>query len=145
MHNAPEKYINRKITIAFFLLLIVAGTAFAINYSGIIRYLQESKKEDPLGKRLMVLNEIMFNLQETDGAAKTYQITGSKKDLHFYQQMQDSVVQSLDKLEQSFADSNYLAYTDALKNLLKKKQTQTKAIFELSHINRYRRGYGQHK
>jgi signal transduction histidine kinase/DNA-binding response OmpR family regulator len=143
MPNTPEKYINRKITIGFTLLMIVAASAFAINYSGVIHYLHESKKEDPLGKRLMALNEIMFNLQESDGAARTYRITGRKKDLHFYQQMQDSVIQSLNKLEQSFADSNYLAYTDTLINLLEKKQVQTKAVFELSHINRYRQRYGQ--
>ncbi|MFW6351212.1 MAG: ATP-binding protein [Bacteroidota bacterium] len=143
MPSSPETYINRKITIAFFLLLVIAGIAFTFNYSGIIKYLQESEKEDPLGKRLLALNEIMSNLQEADGAARTYRITGIKKDLLLYQQTQDSAVKSLNKLKHSFADSSYLAYIDTLHKLLDKKKTQTMAIFDLSNINRYRQRYGQ--
>jgi signal transduction histidine kinase/CheY-like chemotaxis protein len=144
MHqNIPEKYINRKVTTGFLLFLIIAAIAFGISYTGIVRYLQESQKEDPLSKRLMALNELMFHLQEADGKAKSYRITGNKRELFAYQQAQDSLDQNLNSLRQLFADSAYLAYTDTLKNLLEKKHKQIRNIFELSEINRYRQRYGE--
>ncbi|WP_291861621.1 ATP-binding protein [Marinilabilia sp.] len=144
MHqNIPEKYINRKVTTGFLLFLIIAAFAFGISYTGLVRYLQESQKEDPLSKRLMALNELMFHLQEADGKSKSYRITGSKKELLIYQQAQDSLNQNLNNLRELFADSAYLAYIDTLNNLLKKKHELTRKIFELSEINRYRQRYGK--
>jgi signal transduction histidine kinase/DNA-binding response OmpR family regulator len=142
-HNFPEKSINRKVTTGFFLFLIIAVLAFFISYTGIIRYLHESRKEDPLNKRLMALNELMFHLQESEGKARSYRIKGISKEQKAYLSLQDSLRQSLDNLRKLFADSSYLAYTDTLENLINKKHQQTQNIFELSEINRYRQRYGE--
>ncbi len=143
MRDIPEKYINRKVTVGFLLLMALAAVGFGIGYSGIVHYLQNTRKEDPLGQRLMALNELIFKLQETDGAARNYRVTGRIKDLRDYQNMQDSVFQTVERLPQYFADSNYLAHIDTLKNLLEQKQKQTQEIFELSDIHRYRLRYGK--
>jgi signal transduction histidine kinase/DNA-binding response OmpR family regulator len=141
--ETPEKYINTKVTIGFLLILIIAALAFGINYSGVISYLQINEKRDPLGDRLMALNELMFRMQEADGAARLFSLTGNKKDLCTYRAMNDSVMFSLKRLQKFFSDSNYQAKADTLKTLLEQKKKQTAQLIELSEINNYRRRYGK--
>jgi CHASE3 domain sensor protein len=76
---SPEKYINTKVTTGFFLILVVAILSFSVNYFGVMGYMQAGVKKDPLGPRLRALNELMFRLQEADGAARLYSVTGEKR------------------------------------------------------------------
>lgn len=141
--KTPEKHISTKVTIGFSLILIMAALAFGINYGGVVSYLQASEKTDPLGDRLKTLNQLLFRMQEADGAARLYSLTGSRKDLLSYRSQNDSILQTISRLEKFFPDSGYQSYIDTLKTLLNKKEEQTDQLFELSQINRYRRRYGE--
>ncbi|MFO8000617.1 MAG: ATP-binding protein [Marinilabilia sp.] len=140
---SPEKYINTKVAAGFILLLVVAVLSFGVNYFGMIRYMQVDKKEDFLGQRLMVLNELMFRMQEADGAARLYSLTGDKEDRRAYQNRTDSVLSTLGQLELFFPDSSFQAEVDTIRRLFFQKKEQTDQLIELSIINRYRRRYGE--
>jgi signal transduction histidine kinase/CheY-like chemotaxis protein/HPt (histidine-containing phosphotransfer) domain-containing protein len=140
--HIPEKYINTKVTIGFLLILIIAALAFGVNYSGVISYLQINEKRDPLGDRLMSLNELIFRMQEADGSTRLFSLTGNQKDFRTYRAMNDSVMLSLKRLQKNFSDTNYQAKVDTLKTLLEQKKKQTAQLIELSEINNYRRRYG---
>ncbi|MGM0375763.1 MAG: ATP-binding protein [Bacteroidota bacterium] len=140
---SPEKYINTKVAAGFILLLVVAVLSFGVNYFGVVRYMQVDKKEDFLGQRLMVLNELMFRMQEADGAARLYSLTGDKKDRQAYQDRTDSVLSTLGRLELFFPDSSFQAEVDTIRDLFFQKKEQTDQLIELSIINRYRRRYGE--
>jgi CHASE3 domain sensor protein len=78
--NLPEKYINTKVTAGFFLLLIVAVLAFGFNYFSVVKHLINQPSDDPLGVRLVLLNELVFKIQEADRAARIYTLTGLQSD-----------------------------------------------------------------
>ncbi|WP_462318203.1 hybrid sensor histidine kinase/response regulator [Marinilabilia sp.] len=141
--ETPEKYINRKVTIGFSLILILAALAFGINYGSVVSYLHANEKEDPLGDRLKTLNELLFRMQEANGSARLYSLTGRKKDLASYRKQNDSVLMTISRLQNFFPDSGYQSYIDTLRTLFNKKEEQTEQLFELSQINRYRRRYGE--
>ncbi|MFW6267969.1 MAG: ATP-binding protein [Marinilabiliaceae bacterium] len=140
---SPERYINTKVATGFILLLVVAVLSFGVNYFGVVRYMQVDKKEDFLGQRLMVLNELMFRMQEADGAARLYSLTGDQEDSETYQERTDSVLSTLGRLELFFPDSSFQAEVDTIRGLFFQKKEQTDQLIELSIINRYRRRYGE--
>jgi len=140
---SPERYINTKVATGFILLLVVAVLSFGVNYFGVVRYMKVDEKDDLLGQRLMVLNELMFRMQEADGAARLYSLTGNKKDRKAYEDRTDSVLSTLDRLEFFFPDSSFQAEVDTIRGLFFQKKEQTDQLIELSIINRYRRRYGE--
>ncbi len=141
--QSPEKYINTKVATGFLLLVLIIALSFGVNYFGVVRYIQEDNNEDPLAKRLMVLNEFIFRIQEADGAARLYSLTGKQKDKVSYQNLSDSVLITLHHIDRLFADSNFQTKTDTIKNLTAQKNELTNQLIELSEINRYRRRYGE--
>ncbi|MGQ1891008.1 ATP-binding protein [Thermophagus sp. OGC60D27] len=139
--NWPERYINTKVTTGFVLLLIVAALAFGINYFGVVRHLSNHPRTDPVGKRLLLLNELIFRMQDVDRASRIYVLTGLRQDHQRFKSLNDSVHVLLDSLGIVFSDTLSLTKVDTLKILYDQKRERIQQLFELSEINRYRSKY----
>ncbi len=142
-NQTPEKHINTKVVAAFFLLLILALLSFGVNYLGVIRFMVAQDDRDPLGERLRVLNQLVFRMQETDGAARLYSLTGDQVHRQSYQTLNDSVLNTLEQLTIVFPDSASRSDVDAIRTLFMQKEEQTRQLLEVSIINRHRRRYGE--
>ncbi|MDN5292375.1 MAG: hypothetical protein PWQ06_2614 [Anaerophaga sp.] len=141
--NLPEKYINTKVTAGFFLLLIVAVLAFGFNYFSVVKHLINQPSDDPLGVRLVLLNELVFKIQEADRAARIYTLTGLQSDYRKHEAYNDSINTIFNRLEDVFSDSLFIKKIDTLRVLYDQKKQQTRQLFDLSEINRYRQRYGE--
>lgn len=139
--NWPDQYINTKVTAGFFLLLIVAVLAFGINYFGVVRHLKSHPQNDPVGQRLLLLNELILKMQEVDRATRIYVLTGRQRDRSNFHALNDSVQLLLDRLGWYFPDSVFQLKVDTLKELYDQKCQHIEQLFELSDINRYRQRY----
>lgn len=139
----PEKHINKKVVIGFSLLIAIAVIAFGLNYFSTIKFMQKERSEDPLAERLILLNELFFRLQEADGAARLYRVSGLRRDYTKYKNMNDSIVSTLDRIESFFPDSNFQTELDTIRGLFERKKTRTRELIELSIINSYRSRFGE--
>lgn len=141
--KSPEKHINTKVVVVFFLLLILALLSFGVNYLGVIRFMVTQDERDPLGERLRVLNQLVFRMQEADGAARLYSLTGDDRHRQRYQTLNDSVLTTLEQLTIVFPDSASRSDVDTIRSLFMQKKDQTNQLVEVSIIDRHRRRYGE--
>ncbi len=143
LNRSPEKHINRKVAVGFLLLIAVAAITLGLNYVNTINYINKNLGYDPIAERLILLNEFVFRIQEYDGAARMYNVSGLKKHHNTYQNKTDSVLTALQKIENTFRGTNFQSQLDTIRFLFESKKTNTEELIELSTINRYRQRYGE--
>ncbi len=143
MLNSSEKYINVKVVSGFSLLFILALLAFAINYVSIVNISSVGVSGDPLGKQVSSLSQLVFLLQEAEGEARLYSISGDRENHQKYEALNDSVSHTLDNLHTLFTDSLFTAHLDTVSILFDLKKKQMAQLIEVRTIERHRKRYGE--
>ncbi|MGQ1785492.1 MULTISPECIES: ATP-binding response regulator [unclassified Saccharicrinis] len=101
----PEKWIQTKVAIGFIIIVAIAIVIFSITYFSVISIIKVQNEEYSHEYEFTYLNQLIFEIIETEGLSRVYGITGKKEYHEQYLQHHDSVLAVLNYLNLLFPDT----------------------------------------
>ncbi|SMO58943.1 Signal transduction histidine kinase [Saccharicrinis carchari] len=128
----PEKWIQTKVAVGFVIIVAITVVIFTITYFSVMSVIQVQNEEFGHEHEFTYLNQLVFEIIETEGLSRVYGITGKKEYYEQYMQHHDSVLAVMNYLNLLFPDKISQDGIREIKSLyLQKKELMDR----LSQIN----------
>ncbi len=134
----PEKWIQTKVTIGFFIIVLIAVVIFTISYFSVVSIIKVQNEHVGSDEEFTNLNQLLFEIIETESVGRMYGVTGEQKYKDDYYFHHDSVVKIISYLPHIFNDSSSVKRVNKVMQLYGKKK---ELMDDLININLIRLRY----
>ncbi len=125
----PEKWIQTKVTLGFGIIAAIVIVIFTITYFSVVSIIRVQNQDYGHEYELKYLNQLIFDIVETEGLSRVYGITGEEQYREEYINRHDSVLAVLNYLQILFPDSSQRNGILTIQDLyLQKKQLMDRLI-----------------
>ncbi|TLX77088.1 response regulator [Labilibacter sediminis] len=131
----PEKWIQTKVAIGFAIIIAIALVIFTISYFSVISIIKVQNESYGHEKEFTYLNQLIFEVMETEGVARVYGITGDEKYKQEYALHHDSVLAIIDFLPQLFTDTASINGINEIERLYLQKKALMDQLVQINIIN----------
>ncbi len=128
----PEKWIQTKVAVGFVIIVAITIVIFSITYFSVVSVIQVQNEDFGHEHEFTYLNQLVFEIIETEGLSRVYGITGKPEYKEQYIQHHDSVLAVINYLYLLFPDKfSQNGITEIERLYLQKKELMDR----LSQIN----------
>ncbi len=128
----PEKWIQTKVAVGFVIIIAITVVIFTITYFSVVSVIQVQNEDFGHEHEFTYLNQLVFEIIETEGLSRVYGITGKPEYKAQYLQHHDSVLAVINYLYLLFPDKfSQNGITEIERLYLQKKELMDR----LSQIN----------
>ncbi len=128
----PEKWIQTKVGVGFVIIVAITIVIFSITYFSVVSVIQVQNEDFGHEHEFTYLNQLVFEIIETEGLSRVYGITGKPEYKEQYIQHHDSVLAVINYLYLLFPDKfSQNGITEIERLYLQKKELMDR----LSQIN----------
>lgn len=128
----PEKWIQTKVAVGFIIIVAITVVIFTITYFSVVSVIQVQNEDFGHEHEFTYLNQLVFEIIETEGLSRVYGITGKPEYHEQYIQHHDSVLAVINYLNLLFPDKfSQNGITEIERLYLQKKELMDR----LSQIN----------
>ncbi len=134
----PEKWIQTKVTLGFIIIVIISIVIFTISYFSVVSIIKVQNEHIGKDDEITYLNQLLFEIIETESIGRMYGITGDSKNKEDYLFHHDSVINIIEYLPKIFTDSISMVSVHKIGEFYAKKK---ELMDELMKINLIRLRY----
>ena len=134
----PEKWIQTKVTIGFIIIIAIAIVIFTISYFSVASIIRVQNQEIGNEQEFTYLNQLIFEIIETEGVSRIYGVTGDDKFEMEYQIHHDSVLSIISYLPYLFPDTASKNSIKEIERLYLKKKEFMDQLLQINIINLHR-------
>ncbi len=131
----PEKWIQTKVTIGFIIIIAIAIVIFTISYFSVVSIIKVKNDSGGYEKEFTYLNQLIFEIIETEGISRVYGVTGDHSYEDDYQIHHDSVLSIIAFLPKLFPDTVSINGIKEVKRLYLRKKELMDQLLQINIIN----------
>lgn len=128
----PEKWIQTKVTIGFIIIIAIALLIFTISYFSVVSIIKVQNKEFTHEEEFTYLNQLIFEIIETEGLSRVYGVTGNVDYKEQYEVHHDSVLSVIHYLPLLFTDTTFCDEIDEIERLYQQKKELTDILMNIN-------------
>ena len=134
----PEKWIQTKVTLGFIIIIAIAIVIFTIGYFSVASIIKVQNENVTNEEEFTYLNQLIFEIIETEGVSRVYGVTGNEEYKTQYEQHHDSVLSIISYLPKLFTDTSSVnSIAEVKRSYLKKKELMDQLV-QINIINLHR-------
>ncbi len=134
----PEKWIQTKVTLGFIIIIAIAIVIFTIGYFSVASIIKVQNENVSNEEEFTYLNQLIFEIIETEGISRVYGVTGNKEYKEQYQLHHDSVLHIISYLPKLFTDTTSVNSIAEVERLYLRKKELMDQLLQINIINLHR-------
>lgn len=139
----PKRSITFKVVAGYLLIAALAALSVWFVYNQVVAFTSLADSNTTNNEKLFLVSDITTELYETENISRRLIQTGKESDLELYQQHLDSIRKNINRLKESYTDTQMKTELDSISALLSRKTNNLSELLKLREQDRNTNYYTQ--